>query len=149
MMLRMSPTPADSDGEQVAARDAARDAVEERLAALGLTASSLADRIGVSRSTITRFLLRGNGGSWPTQRTLGQVDEALGWTKGTIENIARGEVLPRTTELPKVSGQIQTVMLDYLSGALDGLTETERDEALAAAIREALRVAREIRNSRE
>lgn len=62
---------------------------------LGLRHSEFAELAGISRSTLHR-LERGVGAA-PSDSTLGKVERALGWPRGTAIAVAKGGETPETT----------------------------------------------------
>jgi predicted transcriptional regulator len=67
-------------------RQRAGAAVAARVDELNLTITGLAKRAGVAASTV-RDLIRGR--RWPRTQTLRSVEQALGWSVGTIARCAR------------------------------------------------------------
>ena len=69
-------------------RKAARLAVARELARRSSDATKLAVSAGVHPQTVQALI---NGTRWPSLRTLGKLDAALGWPAGTLNGIAEEE----------------------------------------------------------
>lgn len=72
-------------------RKAARMAVARELARQGSDATALAKRAGIHPQTVQAMV---SGARWPSLRTLGALDAALGWQAGTLSSIAEGAPEP-------------------------------------------------------
>lgn len=72
---------------------AVAEAIEMRMKRSGESQKQVADRAGVSVSTL-RELQRGRSDRQWTSVTLGNVSEGLGWPRGHLYSIARGEIPP-------------------------------------------------------
>lgn len=70
-----------------AGRKAARMAVQRELARRQGDGVSLGRAAGVHAQTVQAFL---RGERWPSLKTLGRLDVALGWPAGTLSAIAEG-----------------------------------------------------------
>lgn len=72
-------------------RKAARLAVAREVARMGTDGTKLAVNAGVHPQTVQALLA---GTRWPSLRTLGKLDAALGWPAGTLNGIAEEDVAP-------------------------------------------------------
>lgn len=68
-----------------AGKKAARVAAQREVARTGSDGVDLARRAEVHEQTVQAFL---NGRRWPSLKTLGKLDAALGWPVGTLSAIA-------------------------------------------------------------
>lgn len=77
-------------------RDVARAAaaVEAAMAARGWNVRDLARRASIDAGTVGDFLA---GERWPRTSTRGRIETALGWTPGTISQVAAGGRAPDPT----------------------------------------------------
>lgn len=116
----------------------AREAVRRAMAEQGLNNADITRATKLDKSTVGDFL---GGERWPRPATLVRIDEALGWSPGTIDGIARGVISP---DVGGVENTPQGVLLDI---DLSDLPEQDRDLVVAAARLRALEVAREVRRS--
>lgn len=123
-------------------RERARQAVREEMTRQRITSADLARDTGLDYATVRDFVA---GDRWPRSGTLAKIDEALNWTHGTLERIGRG--LPLSDA--DVDQATVGVLLDIAPDAYGDLSETERQEAAAAATASYLAKAREIRRQRE
>lgn len=123
-------------------RRAARAAVMAQLRQREVSQRQFAKLARISPGTANDFL---NGVRWPISQTLAKIEEFLGWPPGRIDQIERGLVSP---DAPVAMAPEAGVLLDMDPAALQGLTDTERDEALTVAKSALLERAREIRRAR-
>lgn len=76
-------------------RNAARRAVTAWLSHLGESQAWLHRKAQVDPGTLNEFL---NGNRWPSVATRGKIEKALGWSAGTITDIADGASPPNPGE---------------------------------------------------
>lgn len=119
------------------------EAVNRRLTRMQVEPTNLARKIGISDTTLRHFL---DGKTWPIMRTMGRIEDALGWPAGSIEDIARGGPIPGDTPAPEAhrdpevtsvrtadslpkGSDTSSIVLLFEHDALAGLKPFERDQA--------------------
>ncbi len=73
--------------DKAEARRRVRVAVKAEMGRRRWNIQQLIDASGLDRSTVGDFL---DGTRWPQQRTLGAIEEALGWPSGSIPEVLEG-----------------------------------------------------------
>ena len=85
----------DPEGRRRAAK-----AVERKMAELGLTNADMVRVAKIDKGTLGTFLA---GETWPRRGTLAKIEDALGWSTGTISDIADGTVATYLAAEPSTS----------------------------------------------
>lgn len=114
-----------------AGRKAARMAVQREIARTGGDGAALARKSGVHPQTVQAFV---KGSRWPSLKTLGRLDVALGWPAGTLSAIAEGGY-PEGVADPDPEPVTPAVKNDdaLLYARPDGLTDSEWEKVKAHA----------------
>lgn len=121
---------------------AAVEFVNDEMVRQELGVYELARKAGVDPATVSDFVA---GRRWPQVATRKRVSEALGWLPEGIDRLARGQAPTDQTETVSDGDQDEGVLMSLPRGAFEGLSPSDREEAIAAAKATLLERAREIR----
>lgn len=103
-------------------------AVENWMAAKAITNAELIRSTRADKDTIGRFLA---GDQWPRRTTLARIETALGWSVGTITDIAEGLIPPPVAENVTPVGDAWT---ELLTRRPPGVSEEQFDRIRAQAV---------------
>lgn len=104
-------------GTMLDGRERARAAVSAALAEKQWSVSDLARRAGIDHGTAADFVA---GDRWPIHKTQGRIEDALGWSPGTIDRLTH-EAEP----MPEMETLHFTVETD--DGAIRAVVTVRRD----------------------